>query len=1725
MVPDELVFKFPTENKPKSFVGIILLADVSGLSTIHEIYKYAGQGGSISLNTTLNAYFGYMIQAVYSYGGDVIKITGNGLLALWKVRNDELVFNTLHEVITCSLRIQQAIGRFTTTVNVTLKLKLAISAGNLTFIVIGQGNCHQYLLVGEPMEEAKNAKNACFPGDLVLAGSAWGHCNPACYEYVIKDSYNVKIQRVLLAAKQHGRRKSRTMTAAETASCNATRRKIFTTDERGSVYWERVDPYEDLIVAARPAINEAVLRRIGKELKTFIIPSAVQLVDTEQPLNYLTEYRRVTHMFMSVIPSKCSVLNLIRLADDIYVLLTRTVLDRGGHVMRVGFLREGISFLTIFGLNKYNSVESDSKNALLSGSNLRSSIKKFYSVEKVSVTCDLNTLLRSDLPRSKFILQDNIKILKVAGPSSIYEFTGDTFHVDTRHPDLLLHYPILGRSAELNILSLFLDDIGLADRDHAGILLKGENGSGKSRVLDAFVTMIKSRDIATTSVTLTPDYAITPYSAIYSILTEILDIDEYCSTVVREQSMSKKLGEIITPQDFCYLNEIMRVKFPISKRCSLENEVERQTQATRILEGILNVSKVRRCILIDDIHNVDPMSWQLLSMTLNVKYSLLIASIETRPLDDPPAQPISEIYGDKRMKHVDLKTISSHCITALACQILNVQAIPQFLERELLLRTNHNPNHCQALLTAVLGHGGLQRVEMTPKKATEYRLLFSPVHMLSKISRDTLPEDVAPPLPWGRRFKIHACLLNNYHQFQYSCQSVQLRDMMKNTLTKLSPYEQGLLKCAAILGVTFTRYMLQMIMPNYSNFHTTKAITNLFNLRILYCASLATRTVPAHGKTYKFCMAGKRKTFTDSQHLLYCDCSDPQIGDTFNRRTSGAPPEELPWYSGCKFFAFKMPKFQQLIYDTIPDDERRDLHLKAIELYKVEAHKCKACGGGAFLEVFGRAELNKRIAQSSRSSKLLRSYSRTMSAENQPPDNRRSLEPSKTTKSLPRKKSNESYSVDKSKSTPGHLQAQIEDVRKNSGRESISSEGRRRVSILPFYTETNDRTIVSSESSLEPTGEVQDEVEVEEREVGHAKFCQWMKNQFSTNEMAVEKISESSSKVLRVPKFTQFRGIDFRNCQCSPILDNIYKTLLYHSKNTGNTGDHINHLIDYSAGLIRVAEHAHAIKILRRADELNKNYERFKDDIEKSLTDRMVTEGIILSLLGETYLQLGYYDKARRFTLEEMTIYSSMLSTRKILICQQILSIERRESTHQWFPGSSMAKLSSKDALERSRISACIGRLSSILMTGEQTKFAKLAVMVSSNIAEKCRDQPMTELCSYRLAMLYYRHIGSLRLCKRLEKSALKIIAGQFAWNDLQGVLVVADVFQSMFHSKLIRGELRTAIEFGFKALQIPGKFNTVESRLEILPILIQALVQASRIPEAVDLLHDLSYLAQEDVDMSSTIWYYALCLDLVLDAGVTIESVEACRTFTQKLIDPSGKNFRSIIRDPDSFKRLLTNMWLLLTRLGIDSTKYELPRDVYLNVTRHENYSDLCTVMKAVECRMLKITYFLNYKKGNTLPDIRGDVKELLERLTRASKISRFLKPRLGLLKAYMNVIKGHISKAKKALAIAQKNARRQDNSLVQASITLHKKVSNKREKRDAFFRYQGISPSDITGHILDLAGQLSRDKRALGRNRKSRINGRLARGSQSVERGPRQDFILPTKTKKLSMISMVTT
>lgn len=57
------------------------------------------------------------------------------------------------------------------------------------------------------------------------------------------------------------------------------------------------------------------------------------------------------------------------------------------------------------------------------------------------------------------------------------------------------------------------------------------------------------------------------------------------------------------------------------------------------------------------------------------------------------------------------------------------------------------------------------------------------------------------------------------------------------------------------------------------------------------------------------------------------------------------------------------------------------------------------------------------------------------------------------------------------------------------------------------------------------------------------------------------------------------------------------------------------------------------------------------------------------------------------------------------------------------------------------------------------------------------------------------------------------------------------------------------------------------------------------RIYETADLMQELYYLSNQDIDKSTITWYYALSLDLTLDAGMVLESFERCADYAKEII------------------------------------------------------------------------------------------------------------------------------------------------------------------------------------------------------------------------------------------------
>lgn len=94
-----------------------------GFTALCEKYNDGGKGGTDKLTATLNSYIGAMVEVIYSYGGDVLKFSGDAFLALWKVKTNEYVYSVIHRVLSCALYIQHTLGLYETEAKVMLRGK------------------------------------------------------------------------------------------------------------------------------------------------------------------------------------------------------------------------------------------------------------------------------------------------------------------------------------------------------------------------------------------------------------------------------------------------------------------------------------------------------------------------------------------------------------------------------------------------------------------------------------------------------------------------------------------------------------------------------------------------------------------------------------------------------------------------------------------------------------------------------------------------------------------------------------------------------------------------------------------------------------------------------------------------------------------------------------------------------------------------------------------------------------------------------------------------------------------------------------------------------------------------------------------------------------------------------------------------------------------------------------------------------------------------------------------------------------------------------------------------------------------------------------------------------------------------------------------------------------------------------------------------------------------
>ena len=319
----------------------------------------------------------------------------------------------------------------------------------------------------------------------------------------------------------------------------------------------------------------------------------------------------------------------------------------------------------------------------------------------------------------------------------------------------------------------------------------------------------------------------------------------------------------------------------------------------------------------DDAHWIDPDSWAfLLDLALEPN---AIVILTTRPLhsikNKPPA--MIEILEHPNTKVLNLEGLKLDDMVKLACKLMNIENLPEEMKQIIHKRSHGVPLWCEELVDTMLEMKYLEVTESKENKNGDSRtaelIRHRSTHGSIQVSNGIELRDI--PIPDS------------------------VNGMVLTRIDHMSASEQMTLKCAAIAGTVFKKRMLQAVIPNCNSLIFNKSLNILADAGIFECAIAA--EVRRISTDLEMDSSHRRPSISN------CPCLEKYA---HLRRRPQRYQTLFPPIDECETLQFVHNYVQETAYNLWTESQRKTLHESAACFLESEAHKCKHCGGGPFIE-------------------------------------------------------------------------------------------------------------------------------------------------------------------------------------------------------------------------------------------------------------------------------------------------------------------------------------------------------------------------------------------------------------------------------------------------------------------------------------------------------------------------------------------------------------------------------------------------------------------------------------------------------------------------------------------------------------------------------------------------------------------------------------------------------
>jgi len=678
----------PTEAKADRFPAAVLFADISGFTPLTEALAQRGAEGPEELTRLLNGYFSRMIALTEAEGGEVVKFSGDAVTVVFPARQEDLSIATRRARQTAEA-MQTAMSEFATLETsagpVALGMKIGIGAGEILAAQVGGVfGRWEYIIAGDPLRQMAQAEHQAGRGEIVLSPEAEAIIAP----------YSVA---------------------------------------------PRSLPQPDWTHVQNLAAVEEALR--------VYVPSVVIAWLEEELQDWLAVLRPMSVLFVGVVGIDYTQANAVERLHTFLRAAQEIIHRYEGSINKLAVDDKGTISIVLFGAPPH-AHEDDPERALRCALDLQamaethglqlaigattgrvfagpvgSETRREYTVMgdtvnlaarlmglagRGQVRCDYETY-RSARGRLTFELLPSVRVKGKAGLVRIYCPTGEVGQENEVETSGLL----VGRRAEVARLAACLDNVQ-SGRSRI-LLIEGEAGIGKSRLVEELIRLMRERGVAGLLGMGRSIEQQTPYRAWRDIFTSYFDLDEARSLAERQRWVQVNVRAVAPDlvERIPLLNDVLNLGLAENELTgSLDTHLRHESLVSLLLALLRAWAAERPLVLVlEDAHWLDSLSWDLtvqVARTLTVAHVPLLLVVVMRPLEGEVARIEPQtLAGMDETERLPLESLSPGETLALAAARLGVadDGLPEAVAELVRTRAGGNPFFAEELIYALRDNG------------------------------------------------------------------------------------------------------------------------------------------------------------------------------------------------------------------------------------------------------------------------------------------------------------------------------------------------------------------------------------------------------------------------------------------------------------------------------------------------------------------------------------------------------------------------------------------------------------------------------------------------------------------------------------------------------------------------------------------------------------------------------------------------------------------------------------------------------------------------------------------------------------------------------------------------------------------------------------------------------------------------------------------------------------